>query len=525
LFATFATKEARRPVNGRESSDIRKEFLIPSLSIAHYLHRSGMKGMQVRGRTLRSAATIPVLALITFAGYECHASQLTTGVIDLVLILFLAFRWGFLEGAVASAAAVATLDFFFMPPIFSLYERVPQDWIATVVFALIAIFLSRFADALHRQAADTDRERARLERLYLTSRDILLMDRGAEMGAQLTRLIEDVFRADAVALWDGREGRMDKAGRAAVADDEVRSIYFDELSESDSTACRFKRVLRLGTRAVGGLYLAGSTANSYLDSRSADAIASLSALALERAHSFVSETNAEAARRSGQMRSTVLDGLAHAFKTPLATIQTASEGLMVSESMGAAEKELASLIEEEVVRLANLTNKVLETAELDEAEFRLDYEKIELDEFLEECRRAFSPVVSDAQLLLSQEGAIRYVWADRRLLQMALLQMVDNAAKYARPGAAIALSVGSTDSEVVFSLRNEGSYVAPEERLRIFDRFYRSADAQHKAPGTGIGLAVTRRIAEAHRGRVWVDSTPDAETTFYFALPQLHREG
>jgi two-component system, OmpR family, sensor histidine kinase KdpD len=484
----------------------------------------GMNRMHGWERALRSAATIPILGLVTFAGYVCHASALTAGVVDLLFILFIAFRWGFVEGAVASAAAVASLDFFFMPPLLSFYEREPQDWIATAVFALIALFLSRLAHTLHRQATETGLERESLERLYLTSQDILLMDRGSEIGSQLPRLIENIFKADAVALWDAREARMDKAGRGIVSDNEVRSIYFDDVSESDTSSWRFKRVLRLGTRAVGALYIAGTPANSCLDSRSADAIASLAALALERAHSFVAETNAEAARRSGRLRSTVLDGLAHAFKTPLATIQTASAGLLESAILGPAEKELAFLIDGEAVRLANLTTKVLETAELDEADVRLHYEKIELDEFLEECHDGFGSVAIVERLLVLQKSSLRYVWADRRLLQMALSQFVDNASKYACPESPITLSVESTDSEVIFSVQNEGSYVAPEERLRIFDRFYRSAEAHHKAPGTGIGLTVTKRIAEAHRGRVWADSTPDQKTTFFLAMPQVRRE-
>jgi two-component system sensor histidine kinase KdpD len=282
-------------------------------------------------------------------------------------------------------------------------------------------------------------------------------------------------------------------------------------------------VLRLGTRAVGALYIAGSTTDSFLDSRSADAIASLAALALERAHSFLAETNAEAARRSGQLRSTVLDGLAHAFKTPLATIQTASAGLLEIPHLDPAERELASLIEGEAVRLAKLTNKVLETAELDEADFRLDSEKIALDEFLEECQVSFAHIVNGERLRISEESVIDYVWSDRRLLQMALLQIVDNAAKYARPESPITLSVSSTESEIVFSVENEGSYVNPNERLRIFDRFYRSTQAQYKASGTGIGLNITRRIVEAHRGRVWVDSTPNEKTTFFIALPQIEK--
>ena len=111
------------------------------------------------------------------------------------------------------------------------------------------------------------------------------------------------------------------------------------------------------------------------------------------------------------------------------------------------------------------------------------------------------------------------VWADAHLLEMALLQLLDNASKYGSPGSPITLRVTSTDSEVVFNVQNEGSFVAPEERLRIFQRFYRTPGSQHKAPGTGIGLSVTKRIAEAHTGRVWVESDSEASTTFFFALP------
>jgi two-component system sensor histidine kinase KdpD len=99
---------------------------------------------------------------------------------------------------------------------------------------------------------------------------------------QLVSLIADTFNADAVALWDACEVRMDKAGKDAVPDDEVRATYFHELSENDLIAGKFKRVLRLGTRPVGALYIAGSCHESGLDPRSMDAIASLAAIALER---------------------------------------------------------------------------------------------------------------------------------------------------------------------------------------------------------------------------------------------------
>jgi two-component system sensor histidine kinase KdpD len=483
-----------------------------------------VKCTQPAKRLLRIVAIVPFVALATAVISQGHGKALTAGLIDLVLVMLIAFRWGFPEAAAASVLAVASLDYFYMPPLLSLYERDPQDWISTAIFVAIALTAGHFAARIKQKAAQTENERARLERLYLTSRDIIMMDRRKEAGAQLASLIADTFEVDSVALWDAREVRMDKAGIDIIPDDEVRATYFHEHCENDAVHRRFKRVLRLGTKPVGALYIADSSSGSQLDPRSVDAIASLAAIALERAHSFIAESNAQAAKRSEQLRSTVLDGLAHAFKTPLATIQSASSGLLEINRLEYAERELVCLIDEEATRLAKLTNQVLRTAKLDEAQLEVDHEKIYLDQLFECSRAEAAQTLTDHPLRIIDETPESYVWADARLLQMALLQMLDNAAKYARPASPITLRVISTDTEVVLSVRNEGSFIAPEERLRIFERFYRAPGSQHKAPGTGIGLSVTKRIAEAHCGRVWVESDPEKSTTFFFALPHISKE-
>ena len=477
----------------------------------------------VTRRLLQIFAIVLVVPLLTSAVYLSHGKALTAGLIELVLVMLIAFRWGFPEAAVASILSVACLDYFYMPPIFSLYEHDPQDWISSAIFVTVALTAGHFADRTKRRAIQTETERTRLEKLYLTSRDILMLDRRDEVGAQLTRLIADTFHVDAVALWDAREVRMDKAGKDAVPEDEVRATYFHELCENDLASCKFKRVLRLGTRPVGAIYIAGSSVESCLDPRSVDAIASLSAIALERAYCFAAESNAEAAKRSEQLRSTVLDGLAHAFKTPLATIQSASSGLLEISRLEYPERELVSLIDEQATRLAKLTDQVLRTAELDEGQLKVDRERLSLDQLFRYCRAQVAHTL-DHPLQIIDETSGSYVWADVRLLEMALLQMLDNASKYGSPGSPITLRVRSTDTEVVFNVQNEGSFIAPEERLRIFQRFYRSPGSQHKAPGTGIGLSVTKRIAEAHTGRVWVECESEVSTTFSFALPLIHRE-
>jgi two-component system sensor histidine kinase KdpD len=411
-----------------------------------------------------------------------------------------------------------------MAPIFSLYEHDPQDWLSSVIFVTIALSAGRFADGVNRKAIQTESERIRLEKLYLTSRDVIMLDRRNAVGAQLTTLIADTFDLDAIALWDAREMRMDKSGREAVPEDEVRGTYFNELHENDLAAGKFKRVLRLGTRPVGSLYVAASSPRCQLDPRSVDAIASIAAMALERAHSFIAESNAEAAKRSEQLRSTVLDGLAHAFKTPLATIQSASSGLLEINRLASTEKELVSLIDEQATHLAKLTTQALRTAKLDEGQFEVDHESISLDQLLRLCGAEAEHALAGHFLRTLNEAPAAHVWADRQLLQMALLQMLDNAAKYASPLSPISLRAASTDTEVIFSVQNEGSFVAPEERSRIFERFYRSPGSQHKASGTGIGLSVTKRIADTHRGRVWVESDAAEGTTFFLALPRTGKE-
>src|ERR1700684_1540559 len=111
-----------------------------------------MKCTQVAIRLLRTLAVVPVVALVTGFVYQAHGKALTAGLIDLVLVMLIAFRWGFLEAAVASALAVASLDFFYMVPIFSLYEHDPQDWISSVIFVTIALTAGHFAARIKQKA-------------------------------------------------------------------------------------------------------------------------------------------------------------------------------------------------------------------------------------------------------------------------------------------------------------------------------------------------------------------------------------
>jgi two-component system sensor histidine kinase KdpD len=106
---------------------------------------------------------------------------------------------------------------------------------------------------------------------------------------------------------------------------------------------------------------------------------------------------------------------------------------------------------------------------------------------------------------------------------MVLTQYIDNALKYSAPDTPIGVAARKGMSEVVISVQNVGSTVRMEDRERIFDRFYRGANLKDSVPGTGIGLSVVKKAAEAHSGHVWVISDREKGTTFFLSLPIIER--
>jgi two-component system sensor histidine kinase KdpD len=208
----------------------------------------------------------------------------------------------------------------------------------------------------------------------------------------------------------------------------------------------------------------------------------------------------------------------------LTTIRSASSGLLAMDTLAGAEKRLVVLIDQHAAQLSDLSSRLLRTARLDSGELRLRREQVDLERLIARSVEASSRELGEHPINVSAAAHRNLVWADKQLLQMALLQLLDNAAKYSRPGSAIVVGVQEEPAEMLISVRNEGSFIPPEERDKVFQRFYRSPGSEHRAAGTGIGLSVVRRITEAHQGRTWVTSDPENGTTFVLTLPRSAKE-
>jgi two-component system sensor histidine kinase KdpD len=240
---------------------------------------------------------------------------------------------------------------------------------------------------------------------------------------------------------------------------------------------------------------------------------------MEHARVFAAQSRAEAERQSEQLRTAVLDGLAHAFKTPLTTILASSSGLLEIGGSSATQRELVSLIDERARQLSDLSSRLLTTARLDSQQIRLRKERTNLADLLSDIVRVSQSENEAARIVLHVPTPAPAILVDVRLLRMALCNLIDNATKYASPGSRIAVNVQRKGAVVLIEVMNEGSFIDAEERKLIFQRFYRSPKSASRVAGSGIGLAVTKRIAEAHRGEIWAESDERTGTTFSLTLP------
>jgi two-component system sensor histidine kinase KdpD len=474
------------------------------------------KGMRVAFGTL---AGVAALGASTVAAFQLHWNLAATSSLYLLVTVFVSVFAGFWEATAVSLLAVTCLNYYFVPPIFTFHVGDSGDWVALVAFECSALIVTRLSARARQQAEVAAAHRRNAEKLYELSRRMLLLNPRRDIGPQIVNVIREVIQPEGMALFDARAARVDEAGAGPENLGPIaRAAYLTDRNESGQSGV-WQRVLHMGATSLGAIVLRGED----IDSSVADAIASLAAIALERARSFEQQSSAEAARQTEQLRTTVLDALAHAFKTPLTAIRAASSGLLETAALDESALDLVTLIDHESERLNQLTTRLLQMARLESAEVRLRPEDIDVSDLIGQILRDYGEVLEHRRVSVSAGGPGLHIRGDRELLRAAIGQFVDNASKYSPAGSPISIAAVEDAAEAVISVHNEGSRIEPEHQKRIFDRYYRVPHARHRASGTGLGLSIARKAAEAHNGRVWVESGDERGTTFHIAIPRNAR--
>jgi len=435
----------------------------------------------------------------------------------LLIVVPMALLCGFWQAAIVSMAAVVAQGVFTVrQPEFTL-AAAPANSVTLGVFLVVAVTVSRLSSRVTGHAREAEARGGAMQDLYEFTRRTLQMNLHIEPGPQLAELVHEVFNLEAVAVFDADLHEVYTAGQWSEDPLELaQNVYYFETADDDPENGVGRRVLRLGTVPIGSLVVRGET--SPLTN---NAIASLIAVTFDRYRAFANESRIETERRTEQLRATVLDSLAHAYKTPLTAIRAASTGLGEMGHLSPGQAELVALIDEQTGLLGDLTTRLLTTARLDGDEVAVHMEQLSVGTLLEEVLEGLRDRLASMKVELQIEDENLALNCDRQLLSMLLTQYIDNACKYSNFGSKITIRTLAPADEVIFSVHSFGPVIPIADRERIFDRYYRSSTYSSRAPGTGIGLSVAKRAAQVHGGYVWVTSDEEEGTTFFAAIPHI----
>lgn len=356
--------------------------------------------------------------------------------------------------------------------------------------------------------------------MYNFSRALMLRDDERTLPADITQKISAFFDVQDVSLYD-RE--TDLPSTTPLPGSPLQDAFLREVARTGEIWRKPELAalivpVQLGGQLLGSLGVAGSHRISEV---ALQAIAQLVAIASERSKAQDVAARVEAERHNEQLKSTLLDALAHEFKTPLTAIKAAATSVLSRNTLGAIEQDLLTVVDEEADRLNNLVSEAIELARIGAGPVKLRRELCSADELISAAIAQLRPLTEGRVLDVTVKRDLPTIEIDRKLVELALRQLLNNALNYSPPSSQIQMTAESDGESIVFGVVNEGTGIPKAEQDLIFQKFYRGLDVRTRVAGTGMGLAIAREIVEAHGGRIWLKSESDKGVQFWFTIPAI----
>ena len=479
-----------------------------------------MSTMQNRmlARAIPYLVATATLAAIVYLYFSVVRVNSTTVALSLLLaVLFMASQWGLRVSIYTALLATVCFNFFFLPPVLTFTVGDTRNWVALGAFVATSLIASNLSHRARREAQISHRRRREAERLYEFSQQLLVAANVVELLAAIPARIVSVFEQRNAALFLAAKQKVFRSDPFFFVDDrELRDAAqrHDHSMHEDGVTCV---PISLGVRPIGAFAVAGTGVSR----ETLDAVGGLIAIAMERAGAVETLSKSEAAREGERLRNALLDSVTHELRTPLTSITAAISSLRTDPGLDEqARSELMSVIDEESQRLNMLISQAVEMAELDTNEVKLDLagEK-RIDLLLSDAVRESHVSAEDHPIEVRTAPALPVVLLDRARIMKVLLHLIENAAHYSQPGAPIIVSAEAVAQGVVISVADRGAGIDDLERMMVFDKFYRGESQRYRVQGTGMGLAISKAIVEAHHGSISVTSQLGHGSVFSFTLP------
>ena len=241
----------------------------------------------------------------------------------------------------------------------------------------------------------------------------------------------------------------------------------------------------------------------------------------ERTHELA-EANAGLVRLN-KAKSDFVSAVSHELRTPLAAIKGYA-ALLGSGQFGrlvAPQSERITKIEKHADLLTQLINNLLDIARIESGRVTMEQQRIPVEELFSAVQEMVHPQLEAKQIRYAVDmDGVTTLLGDLQHLQRVFVNLLSNAVKYTPEGGEIRVKLAREESAILATVSDNGCGISAEDLPKLFQEFYRSSDPMNQQiRGTGLGLALVKRIVEAHRGRIWVTSEQGKGSTFSVSLP------
>jgi two-component system, OmpR family, sensor histidine kinase KdpD len=463
-----------------------------------------------------------ILGITFFYSNTITVNATTVGFTFLLAILGASAICGLGVSCLMSIAATLSFDYFFLPPVHSLDVADPQDWVALSSFLVTAVVGSSLSARAHNRAADAERRRREVERLYKLSQKLLGMASLAELSEAIPRHILDSFDAEGAALFLLERQAVLTAGTdtSELSESRLRAAV-SAPDTGEGTAANNREnawfaPLRLGQKVLGSVGIGGLPVSR----ETMAALGSLLAVTIERVAAGEQVAGMERARECERFKSVMLDSITHDFRTPLTCIKSSVTALLSDlEFDREQQKDLLSVVDEECDHIDTLLDRASELARLESGAVKLAPRPHSIDELISSTLADCKQVLRVRPVSCELSHANVRVLADLPLARSVLAHLIANAHLYSSPGLPITIRSAKEDDFALLSVVDHGPGMDEAETARIFEKFYRGKDQSVRTHGTGMGLPIARAIVEAHGGSIQVVSRRGRGSIFTISLP------
>lgn len=416
-----------------------------------------------------------------------HVNVLSMVVCYQLLVLVVSGAWGLGPGLATSVASALAFNWFFVPPVHTLTISDTRNWISLGVFVATAAITSYLAEGFRRQRRESEERRRDAELLARMAQTVL-----GEIGAESSTA--DVARAAAQALGvedcrivlDGPGG--EEAGRAPT--------------QVTPSASGFTVPLVAGGRPLGLLEVGPAVEGEeprWGSPGFATAVAGLAAVAVERGRLIATALEAEGLRRSDTLKTALLHGVSHEFRTPLTAIRTAAHALGAGAAGTDEGATLLAVMGEETERLDRLVANMLDLSRLEAGALVAHLDWCAPAEMVAGAIEAAGSRVDGGDIRTDVPSGLPLVRADAVLCERILVNLLHNAVRHGAPPVVVEGRVAG--GRLRISVSDAGAGIDPSVRDRVFEPFV----AGGRTAGTGVGLALARGLAEAQGARLEVE--------------------